>query len=89
MITMNHIPLKIVRKVSAIWGALGFLLVTIGICIGTTIGLIVLAAGLVVLVGMIIFIVLFSRCPYCGGSLKLLFYNHYCPHCGEYVDGNA
>lgn len=85
---MNQIPLKIVTRLSVIFVTLGFFLVTIGICIGTTIGLIVLALGLVILVGTIIFIALFSRCPFCGGFLKIGFRKHYCPHCGKYVDHN-
>ena len=37
---------------------------------------------------VIIFTILFRRCPYCGGFLKVGFQNFYCPHCGNYIDGN-
>ena len=85
---MNHIPLKIVRRLSAIFAALGFLLLVIGIFIGGTTGLIVLGLGLIVLCAMIIFIAIFSRCPQCGGFLQVGFVNYYCPHCGKYVNYN-
>jgi len=85
---MNNIPLKIVTRISVILLVLGFLLVTIGICIGNSLGLIVLILGLAILIGAIIFIAIFSRCPICGGFLKMGFRNHYCPHCGKYVDHN-
>lgn len=85
---MNPIPLRVMRRLSVIFFILGILFLTIGICIGTMTGLIVLAVGLVILVGTYIFIALFARCPYCGGFIKVGFRNYYCPHCGQYVDYN-
>lgn len=83
---MNNIPLKIVTRLSVIFSVLGLLLIALGICIGATTGLIVLAVGLLILIGTIIFIALFCRCPHCGGFIKVGYRNHYCPHCGNYVD---
>lgn len=83
---MNHIPYKTVTKLAVIFSTLGVLLFVVGICIGTTAGFIVLALGLLILVVTIIFIVLFGRCPYCEGFLGVGYHNHYCPHCGNYVD---
>lgn len=51
---MHRIPLKIVTRLSVIFTVIGLLLVIIGICTGTMIGLIILGAGLVELVGTII-----------------------------------
>lgn len=87
MIEMHRIPLKIVTRLSVIFTVIGLLLVIIGICTGTMIGLIILGAGLVELVGTIIFIAVFRRCPHCGSFLKTGC-NRYCPHCGKYVDEN-
>lgn len=87
MIEMHRIPLKIVTRLSVIFTVIGLLLVIIGICTGTMIGLIILGAGLVELVGTIIFIAVFRRCPHCGSFLKTGC-NRYCPHCGKYVNEN-
>ena len=87
MIEMHRIPLKIVTRLTVIFTVIGLLLVIIGICTGTMIGLIILGAGLVELVGTIIFIAVFRRCPHCGSFLKTGC-NRYCPHCGKYVDEN-
>ena len=84
--TMKHLPLKTVTRLSILFSVLGLLLFVIGICVGTTAGLVVLAAGLLVLVGTIIFIALFCRCPYCGGFLKVGYRHLHCPHCGTYID---
>lgn len=54
MIEMHRIPLKIVTRLSVIFTVIGLLLVIIGICTGTMMGLIILGAGLVELVGTII-----------------------------------
>lgn len=70
MIEMHRIPLKIVTRLSVIFTVIGLLLVIIGICTGTMMGLIILGAGLVELVGTIIFIAVFRRCPHCGSFLK-------------------
>ena len=75
------------NRLSVIFTVIGLLLVIIGICTGTMIGLIILGAGLVELVGTIIFIAVFRRCPHCGSFLKTGC-NRYCPHCGKYVDEN-
>ena len=83
---MNYISLKTVARLSAILFILGLLFFVIGCCIGNVVGLIVLAVGLLIWVGIIIIIALFSRCPYCGGCLKVGYHNHYCPHCGNYVN---
>ena len=87
MIEMHRISLKIVTRLSVIFTVIGLLLVIIGICTGTIMGLIILGAGLVELVGTIIFIAVFRRCPHCGSFLKTGC-NRYCPHCGKYVDEN-
>ena len=58
---MHRIPLKIVTRLSVIFTVIGLLLVIIGICTGTMIGLIILGAGLVELVGTIIFLLLCSE----------------------------
>jgi len=83
---MNHISLKIVARLSAIFFILGLPFFVIGCCIGNVVGLIILAVGLLIWVGTIIFIALFSRCSYCGGFLKVGYRNLYCPHCGNYVN---
>ena len=88
IVDMKHIPLKVVKKISVIFSVLGLLLVIIGICLGTTTGLVLWLTGVVILVGVIIFTILFRRCLYCGGFLKVGFQNFYCPHCGNYIDGN-
>ena len=88
VVDMKHIPLKVVKKISVIFSVLGLLLVIIGICLGTTTGLVLWLTGVVILVGVIIFTILFRRCPYCGEFLKVGFQNFYCPHCGNYIDGN-
>lgn len=82
---MKSIPLSIVAKLSIMFSILGLLLVVLGICIGTNVGIIVLMAGLIVLVGTIIFRILFYRCPHCEGFLNVPYRNHYCPHCGKYL----
>ena len=87
-INMNHIPLKITRRLSVIFTILGLLVLSIGICIGPMIGFIVIVAGLLILVGTIIFVAVFARCPYCGGFMKVGFHNYHCPHCGKYVNYN-
>lgn len=84
--TMNRITLKILAKLSAILFILGLVFFVIGCCIGNTVGLLVLAAGLLIWFGIIIMIALFSKCPYCGGFLKVGYHNLYCPHCGNYVN---
>lgn len=83
---MNHISLKILARMSAIFFILGLLFFVIGCCIGNVEGLIVLAIGLLIWVGTIIIMALFSRCPYCGGFLKVGYSKLYCPHCGNYVN---
>ena len=86
-IRMKRISLKIVTRLSIIFSVIGLLLVITGICLGATIGLIVLGIGLVELVGTIIFIAVFRRCPHCGSFLKTGC-DRYCPHCGKYVNEN-
>jgi exosome complex RNA-binding protein Csl4 len=44
-----------------------------------------LIAALITAVGDIIFIILFYRCPHCGGFLRTRYQHHYCPHCGNYL----
>ena len=83
---MNRITLKILAKLSAILFILGLVFFVSGCCIGNTVGLLVLAAGLLIWFGIIIMIALFSKCPYCGGFLKVGYHNLYCPHCGNYVN---
>lgn len=82
---MKPIPLKIVIRISILFCILGFLLMAIGIGIGTNVGLIVLTAGLLVLIGVIVFMAVFYRCPHCGRSITIWYRNHYCPHCGNYL----
>lgn len=81
---MKSVSLAVVQKLSLAFFILGVGIMIIGLCIGTKKGLIVLLAGLLVLVGNIIFIAIFSRCPHCGGFIKLR--KHYCPYCGNYVE---
>lgn len=83
------IPLKMVTTLSVIFLILGLLLIIIGCFIGTMAGLIVIGLGLLVLIGDIIYVALFCRCPHCGGFTKLRLRNFYCLHCGNYVDLNA
>lgn len=83
---MNHISHKNATKISAIFFILGLLFFVIGCCIGNVAGLIVIVVGLLIWVGVLIIIALFCRCSYCGGFLKVGYHNHYCPHCGNYVD---
>lgn len=83
------IPLKMVTRLSVIFLILGLLLIIIGCFIGTMAGLIIIGLGLLVLIGNIIYISLFCRCPHCRGFTKLRLRNFYCPHCGNYVDLNA
>ncbi len=85
---MKNMPLKKVVKIAIASSISGFLLMAIGIGIGTAslpAALIVIIAGLFVLTGTIIFMALFYRCPYCGGFLSVRYYNVYCPHCGNYI----
>lgn len=81
---MKSIPLAVVQKLAIAFYVLGISLMVIGCCIGTMKGLIVVLLGLLVLVGTIIFLFIFSRCPYCDGFIRLR--KHYCPHCGNYVE---
>lgn len=83
---MKPIPLAIVIRLFITFSILGVLLLAIGIGLGTTVGFIVLMAGWIVLVGTIIFMALFYRCPHCGGFLRVWYRNHYCPHCGNYLE---
>lgn len=88
---MHQIPLKMVRKLYLIFFLLGILVIAIGIFIGTIrkiIGIIVILAGCAILAGDIIFVAIFSRCPYCGNWIRVPLYNYYCPHCGNYLDVN-
>lgn len=82
---MKPIPLSTVQKLSLTFFLIGVILMVLGICTGTMVGLIILmVAGWIVLIGDIIFIVLFFRCPHCGeGLLKIR--SNYCPHCGNYL----
>ena len=61
---MSHIPLKVVARLSIIFIVLGLLFLIAGLCIGSVVGLIVLAIGLIILIGIIFFLALFSRCPF-------------------------
>lgn len=57
---MKPIPLSTVQKLSITFFMIGVLLMVLGICTGTMVGLIILmVAGWIVLIGDIIFIVLF------------------------------
>lgn len=88
---MHEIPLKMVRKLYLIFFLLSILVITIGIFIGTIheiIGIIVILAGCAMLAGDLIFLSIFCRCPYCGRAIRFPLYNHYCPHCGNYLDIN-
>ena len=78
---MKHIPLSKVIKLSIAFYLLSFLSIVIGVCVGDTIGLAIIIAGLIVLLGAIILIALFYRCPYCGIFLTVWYSHNYCPHC--------
>lgn len=78
---MKHISLVKVIKISIACFLLSLLFIAIGICIGNIIGLVVIIAGFIVLVGAIIFIARFYRCPYCGNFLTVWYSRRYCPHC--------
>ena len=80
---MKHIPLSKVIKISIALSLLSFLFIAIGISIGNKIGLVVIIIGWILLVGAIIFISLFYRCPYCGDFLTVWYSHSYCPHCGN------
>lgn len=84
---MKPIQLSTVVKLSATFSALGIFLMIIGLgfCSDLNVSLIVLLVGLLVLVGTIIFMAVFLRCPYCGGSVRLMYRGHYCQHCGRYL----
>lgn len=88
MTNMNPISLKTMRRLSVIFTMIGLVFLTIGICMGSMRGFLVIVAGLVILVGTIIFVAVFARCPHCGGFIKVGFHNYYCPHCGKYVNYN-
>lgn len=83
---MKPLPLSTVTKLSITFSFLGLLFITAGIRIGTGAGLIVLGLGLLLLVGTIIFLALFYRCPHCGGFLTIWYHNHHCPHCGSFLE---
>ena len=78
---MKSISLAVVQKLAIAFSILGISIMIMGICIGTMKGLVVLLVGLLVLVGTIIFIAIFSRCPYCGGVIK--FCKQCFSYCGE------
>lgn len=86
---MKNMPLKKVIKIATASSVLGILLMAIGIGIGPGFLLAALAmiiAGWIVLIGTIIFMFLFYRCPHCGAYLgRVRYYNVYCPHCGKYI----
>lgn len=83
---MKPIPLSLVTKISIIFSILGILLLVLGISIGSITGIIVIILGWIVLIGTIIFKVIFYRCPYCENFIGIPYHNHYCPHCGKYLD---
>ncbi len=76
-------PLSNVAKLMIAFSLSSFLLVAIGLCIGKTIGLVVFALGLIGLLGIIIFMVLFYRWPHCGNFLTVWYSHCYCPHYGN------
>lgn len=62
---------------------LGILLILLG-CWLRLIWLIILA--IFELLAAILFLLLFNRCPHCGGFLGHAGGSGYCPHCGEKLD---
>ncbi len=83
---MKRVPLSIIVKLFVSLAILGILFEIIGICIGNSAGLIVIVMGWLALIGAIICMALFYRCPHCGGHLgRTWYHNRYCPHCGYYL----
>ncbi len=79
---MKRIPLKKVRQIAAFLFVLGFVVILTGAGF-RLIPLILL--GCLALVGEIVFLFLFWRCPHCGGFLDRSC-GLYCPHCGHMLD---
>lgn len=83
---MKPIPLSIVFKLFIALVLLGILLEMIGAAVGDTVGLVILAMGWLSMIGAIVIMALFYRCPHCGGYLgKTWYHDRYCPHCGHYL----
>ena len=81
--SVKRIPLKKVRQIALLLCILGLVVILAGAGL-RLIPLILL--GCLVLVGEIVFLTLFWRCPHCGGFLDRGC-GLYCPHCGHTVEG--
>lgn len=80
------IPLSIVTKVSNTLAIVSILLLVISKWIAPNIAAVIfLITALLLIVANIIFMVLYYRCPHCGGFLRTPYRHHYCPHCGTYL----
>ena len=85
---MKQIPFSKAKKIAIAVSVLGLFLFVAGICVGlgadirTSLFLVLMA--LIVLLGAIVFIIIFCRCPHCGGFLGFNWYK-YCPHCGNQI----
>lgn len=84
---MKHIPLSKVGKIACGILILGALIMVIGCCVRGAGGLALVFAGLIVWIGAVIFILVFQRCPRCGGVVQMIG-EHYCPHCGHFLGGD-
>lgn len=75
---------NICRYISMIAGVLGLILLLAGLGIfGTGIDLDMYWVGLLLIIGAIIFDLIFVRCPFCKRYLGLRqFHFHDCPYCG-------
>lgn len=81
---MKHIPLSIVSKLSRVFYLLTIFLLFNGARIGTGAGLIMTIAGVVILIGTLIFVFIFSRCPHCNHVIH--DYGYFCPYCGNRIN---
>ena len=79
---MKKIPLKKVREIALLLFLLGFMVILAGA--GFRLMPLILL-GCLVLVGEIVFLAIFWRCPHCGGFLDRSG-GLYCPHCGHMLD---
>ena len=80
---MKKIQLKHVRIVGSISSILGIFLILLG-CWLKNVWLIDVA--ILVMLAVIIFLVVFNRCPHCGRFLGHAGGAAFCPHCGDKLD---
>lgn len=83
---MKKLSLKQVRIIYCVMYAIGVGLILLGAWL-KIIWLILVA--LLEMVGAIIFMIAFYRCPYCGRPLARVGGGSFCPYCGRPIDPSA